>query len=96
MGKPSKAEKQELNDFIKKYNEDYVLNEMPIDDYIIGKGNKTSFCYFVEGGISFIGIIAGITSFKFGIYYGKTKNDSDMKYRFDEKLGKTLFISNFH
>ena len=33
--------------------------------------------------------IQGATSFKFGIYFGRTKSDPKRKYRFTEKFGST-------
>lgn len=49
------------------------LLTMSIDDYVIGKGSQTSFCYAIEQGKYkhlFIGIAGGAAS-KFGIYWNK-------------------------
>jgi hypothetical protein len=62
------------------------LGEMTIDEYVIGHG-EPSFCYLVESGTKSWANIQGATSFKFGIYFGRTKSDPTRKYRFTAKFG---------
>jgi hypothetical protein len=65
------------------------LKSLTLDDYVIGKG-LPSFCAFVEPKTALWANILGATSFKFGIYFGKTKTDPTLRYRFVEsKFGKT-------
>lgn len=62
------------------------LNHITLDDYVIGKGTA-SFCACVEAKTRTWANIQGATADKFGIYFGKTKSDSTMKYRFTKKFG---------
>lgn len=62
------------------------LNDLTLDDYVIGKGTA-SFCAHVEAKTREWAVIQGSTAIKFGIYYGKTKSDPTMTYRFSKKFG---------
>ncbi len=58
---------------------------MTIDDYVIGKEQKDTFCYIIEQDLDRLGKILGSTaSKKFGIYYNKGKG----KYISLPKYGK--------
>jgi hypothetical protein len=72
--------------FVKIYNFEKIKKLKP-EEYVIGK--KNSFCYWLEVQLKELGNIHGSTAFKFGIYFGKTKSDSEIKYRFLKKYGKT-------
>jgi hypothetical protein len=61
---------------------------MTLDEYVVGH-HDPSFCNLVESGTKAWANIQGATSFKFGIYFGKTKSDPTRKYRFTEKFGTT-------
>ena len=54
--------------FENQYNEKNILN-LNIDDYVIGKGNNTTFCYKLEYGMTSIGEIRGATADKYWVYY---------------------------
>ena len=62
------------------------LKDITLDEYVIGKGTP-SFCTRVEAKTKAWANIQGATANKFGIYYGKTKSDPEMKYRFTQKFG---------
>jgi hypothetical protein len=62
------------------------LKNITLDEYIIGKGTP-SFCAWVEAKTKSWANIMGATAFKFGIYYGRTTSDAEMKYRFTQKFG---------
>lgn len=70
----------------KQFVTDYPINKighLSIDEYVIGKGSTNpSFCYRLERELDSLGRILGATAYKFGVYYGKTKSDASMKYRF--------------
>lgn len=57
-----------------------ALSNLKVEDYVIGKGEHT-FCYKIERELDGLGRIIGATADKFGIYYGRTKHDSSIKYR---------------
>jgi hypothetical protein len=59
---------------------------MPIENYVIGKGKKT-FCRRLERELDGLGRILGSNAFKFGVYYGRTKEDSQIIYRYSKKWG---------
>ncbi|MDE5830713.1 MAG: Fe-S cluster assembly protein HesB, partial [Clostridia bacterium] len=54
--------------FVKQFS---VRNipEMSLDEYIIGKQSKTSFCYILEHTLAPLGNMIGANASKFGIYY---------------------------
>jgi hypothetical protein len=64
------------------------LKSLTLDEYVVGH-HDPSFCKLVESGTRSWANIQGTTSFKFGIYFGRTKSDPTRKYRFTEKFGKT-------
>jgi hypothetical protein len=64
------------------------LRDLEVDDYVIGL-KKPTFCDYVEPKTSLWAVIMGATAFKFGIYYGRTKSDPTVKYRFTAKFGDT-------
>ena len=64
----------------------HSLDKLTLENYVVGHG-QPSFCNLVESGTKTWANIQGATSFKFGIYYGKTKSDPTLKYRFTEKFG---------
>ena len=63
-----------------------LLAAMTIDDYVIGRG-ESSFCKQVEQTTKLWASIQGATSEKFGVYFGKTKQDPTQKYRATKKFG---------
>lgn len=63
------------------------LKDLKIDDFVIGKDSENTFCYWLENRLKGLGNIHGATAFKFGIYFGKTKSDPIMKYRFTGRFG---------
>ncbi len=65
-----------------------VIQNLEIDDYIVGKGSNTSFCNRIERKLEIIGRMRGSTSSKFVVYYGVNGKDETPKYRFTAKLGK--------
>ena len=71
--------------FVRKFSKDKLEN-LKVDDYVVGKGNE-SFCNLLENRLQGLGNIHGATSFKFGIYFGKTKSDPEIKYRFRNRFG---------
>lgn len=64
------------------------LKDLTLDEYVIGKGTA-SFCACVEAKTKAWANMQGATANKFGIYFGKTKTDLTMQYRFTQKFGKT-------
>lgn len=63
----SKIEKVRLS-FENQYNEKNIL-ALNIDDYVIGKGSNTTFCYKLEYAMTSIGEIRGATADKYWVYY---------------------------
>jgi hypothetical protein len=65
---------------------------MNINDYVAGidlPENGFNFCYTIERQLDGLGRIIGATAFKFGVYFGRTKNDETYEYRFAEKYGNS-------
>jgi hypothetical protein len=63
------------------------LVNLALDDYVVGHG-RASFCNLVESGTKAWANIQGANSFKFGVYYGRTKTDPARKYRFTRRFGE--------
>jgi hypothetical protein len=68
------------------------LRDLTVDTYVIGLHSPT-FCDFVEVKTRSWAIIQGATAFKFGIYFGRTKSDSQQTYRFTAKFGKNKEVA---
>jgi len=86
-----KNELKEAEKLRKQFVTDYPfskINRMTLDQYVIGKGSSNhSFCYRLERELDSLGRILGATASKFGVYYGKSGNDSTRKYRFAQHWG---------
>ena len=68
----------------------FKIETMKKEEYVIGLGSyNKSFCYMVEVELRELGSINGSNSYKFGMYYGKTKKDNEDCYRWVERFGKT-------
>jgi hypothetical protein len=63
------------------------LSKLALEKYVIGHQDYSTFCYLVEAGSRAWANIQGATSFKFGVYFGRTKSDSTRKYRFADRFG---------
>mgnify|MGYP001225466958 FL=1 len=76
--------------FVRDYPIDRITG-LTLDEYVIGKGSENrSFCYRIERELDQLGRILGATANKFGVYYGKTKSDATMQYRFASHWGETV------
>lgn len=76
--------------FVKDYPIERIGNLL-LDEYVIGKGaDNRSFCYRIERELDQLGRILGATASKFGVYYGKTKSNKTMQYRFASHWGETV------
>ena len=62
------------------------IAKMNIDDFVIGKG-ENNFCRKIERDLDGLGRIIGSTAFKFGVYFGRTKSDSEYIYRYSQIWG---------
>lgn len=84
--------KKELETFLQRFTLDFLEN-MQIDDYITGKEEKNTFCYFLEGNLEGYGTIGGQTTDpqQYGIHWDKKRGD----YSFGgKKVKKTKFGHN--
>ena len=85
-----KKEEKELEELRKKFVDDYFsvesIKQMPMEDYVIGI-RKDSFCYRLENELVGLGNIHGTPAYKFGLYYGKSGDDTTKKYRYVGSLG---------
>jgi len=83
-------------EFVQKYNLEFI-NKMEVDDYIIGKGSKSSFCHWIEEILGDLGNIKGGVEAckKFGLYFGKTIKDNTKMYRFLPKFSRNNYTDAF-
>jgi Protein NO VEIN, C-terminal len=65
------------------------LPALTLEEYVIGT-KKPTFCAFVEAKTRLWANILGATSLKFGVYYGHTKTDPRVRYRFAHKYGRSV------
>ncbi len=61
------------------------LKDITLDEYVVGKG-IASFCAWVGAKTKAWANIQNSPARKFGVYYGKTKSDQNMRYRFTQKF----------
>lgn len=81
-----------LDKLRQKFVDDFSINNLlslPIEKYVIGFKDNETFCYRIENELKNLGKIHGSTSNKFGIYYGKEGNDTELKYRYPSRFGHT-------
>ena len=71
-------------DFVKYYTIKRIA-AMTIDDYVVGKQSKSSFCYRIEHDLDALGRITGQPSTKFGIWYSPDEGT----YKYDPVFGDT-------
>ncbi|GAF76267.1 unnamed protein product, partial [marine sediment metagenome] len=88
LEKKFKKDEKKRQECVSKFSLE-KLRELPIERYVVGKPD--SFCYWLETTLRGLGSIKGGSPAdkKFGVYYGKTKHDSTIKYRFIGKWGST-------
>lgn len=72
-------------DFVQKFSPAKIAS-MKIDDYVIGRQSKTSFCYELERKLDQLGRITGQPSSKFGIWYSPQIDD----YKYDPRFGNNF------
>lgn len=77
--------------FVKDYSVDKILN-LKIDEYVVGKDDKSTFCNRLENELNQWGNIHGSNAKKFGLYYGVLGKDQERKYR----IGKRGFGTNYN
>jgi hypothetical protein len=78
------------NDFVKKYSYEKI-KELPIEKYVVGHGDKDTFCYWIETKLMELGKIKGGTTAerKFGVYFSKKYN----KYITIPKWGENGYVA---
>jgi len=76
---------KEREGFVKRFTRKKILS-MTLDEYVVGKESKTSFCYQIERTLYGLGSITGQPASKFGIWYSPQEN----KYKYDERFGKNV------
>lgn len=79
---------KKLQEFQKAFPKDQFQN-MELDDYCIGKGNRTNFCWWLERGLERYGKFTPGQSGNYVIYYGRSEEDYVVK-KSDERI-YTLF-----
>lgn len=79
------------NTFTSDFNANKIA-KMGIDDFVIGIGDH-NFCRRIERDLDGLGRIIGSTAFKFGVYYGRTKQDPEYIYRNSHIWGATPQIA---
>ncbi len=82
LEKDYKTVNKARKDFVRRFNPNKI-NSMTIEEYVIGKQSKTSFCYLIERRLDSLGRITGQPSSKFGIWY----SPEYQKFKYDPKFG---------
>jgi hypothetical protein len=79
--RPSAEEiENQRRQFVSEFSEQKIPT-MELDEYVMGKGNRTTFCYRLEITLKWLGSIRGSYADKYGIFY----NEKRGKYAYDEK-----------
>ena len=76
---------KERDRFVKQFTRKRILS-MTLDEYVVGKESKTSFCYQIERTLYGLGNITGQPASKFGIWYSPRES----RYKYDERFGKSV------
>lgn len=72
------------------------IAKMTLDEYVIGRGDKSSFCYRIERELGPLGHITGQPSNKFGVWYSKQKGDYAAEPRFSDYIPEAFkLVKNF-
>lgn len=50
-----------------------TLRDLPLERYVVGRGDDSTFCYALEWGTGMLGSISGGASAKFGVYWSQAK-----------------------
>lgn len=58
------------------------IQTMNIDEYVLGKDNKDSFCYWLEYKLHLLGEIRGPNAEKYGVYYSKDSQQYEYTKKF--------------
>ena len=72
--------------FVKDYSVERILS-LELDEYVVGKDDKSTFCNRIENELNEWGNIHGSNAKKFGLYFGVLGDDLERKYR----IGKRRF-----
>ncbi len=76
--------------FVKDFSTSRIRN-LSLDEYVVGKGETTTFCNRIENELNPWGNIHGSNARKFGIYFGTFGDDDERKYRIGKKaLGTNI------
>lgn len=75
--------------FVDDYSKDKI-KKLKMDEYINGKGDRSTFCNRIETELKDWGNMKGAFATKFGVYFGAYGKGTDRKYRFVCKLGDTV------
>lgn len=78
-------------EFLKRFTLESLQN-LKLDDYAIGTKPRGTFCYWAEAGTDKWARITGSPAMKFGIYFGKTKENPIKRYRYTKKFAGDLPI----
>lgn len=75
--------------FVSDYSEG-AINDLEIDEYINGKGDRSTFCNRIETQLKDWGNMKGAFATKFGVYYGVFGRGTEKKYQITGKWGSTV------
>lgn len=70
----SVQDRQTLTDFQQRFPLQ-TLPDLPLDQYAVGRGDNSTFCYALEWGTGELGSIRGGSAAKFGVYWSQAKAD---------------------
>lgn len=85
----------EINYVRKKFVNDYPVSKilkLTLDEFVVGKGESTTFCNRIENELNPWGNIHGSNARKFGLYFGTLGDDKERKYR----IGKKRFGTEYN
>jgi len=77
--------------FVQKFTISRIA-KMSLEDYAIGRGDKSSFCYRIERELGPLGHITGQPSNKFGVWFSKQQGDYAAEARFGEDVSEAFVL----
>ena len=86
-----RVQENELEVLRQRFVSDYTMQKiigMTKDEYVVGFDRDDTFCYRIETELKNLGNIKGSNATKFGLYYGKSGDDTEKRYRASKKFSE--------
>lgn len=86
-----RAQEKELESLRQKFVSDYTMQKiigMTKEEYVIGLDRDDTFCWRIESELKDHGYMKEFSAAKFGLYFGKSGDDTEKRYRASKKFSE--------